>query len=102
MANVYTYDDFVKAATGAGMLDTFSQEDLTISQRSPEFGLSLLKLQQDAAKATTSEQRLLAQEAVNQLRKTYTALPTTTEASTAVTATSAPATPATAGVKVTS
>ena len=95
MANMYTYDDFVNAATNANMLNAFSQEDLSISQRSPEFGLSLLKLQQDAAKATTSEQKLLAQEAVNQLRKTYNALPTTTAANSAVTGSSAPATPVT-------
>lgn len=75
MANPYTYDDFVKAANNAGMLNAFSQEDLTISQRSPEYGLSLLKLQQDAGRATTSEQKLLAQEAVNQLRKTYSTVP---------------------------
>lgn len=80
MANAYTYDDFVKAASGAGLLNAFSQDDLTISQKNPEFGLSLLKLQQDASKATTSEQKLLAQEAVNQLRKTYNAFPTTTAA----------------------
>lgn len=95
MAKAYTYDDFVNAANNAGMLGAFSQDDLTISQKSPEYGLSLLKLQQDAAKATTSEQKLLAQEAVNQLRKTYTALPVTTATSAAVPATSAPASPAT-------
>ena len=71
MAKTYTYDDFVNAANNAGMLGSFSQEDLTISQNNPEYGLSLLKLQQDASKATTSEQKLLAQEAVNQLRKSY-------------------------------
>ena len=97
MANTYTYDDFVKAASGAGLLNAFSQDDLTITQKNPEFGLSLLKLQQDAAKATTSEQKLLAQEAVNQLRKTYNALPVTTAASAEVTAASTPATPAAAG-----
>jgi len=97
MAKAYTYDDFLTAAQNAGMLESFSPEDLTITQRSPEYGLSMLKLQQDAGKATTSEQKLLAQEAVNQLRKTYNALPTTTAANAETTATSAVATPATAG-----
>lgn len=92
----YTYDDFVTAANGAGMLGNFSQDDLTITQKNPEYGLSMLKLQQDAGKATTTEQKLLAQEAVNQLRKTYSALPTTTAANTSATATSAAATPVTA------
>ena len=67
----YTYDDFVNAAKNAGMYDSFSQEDLVTAQTSPEYGLSLLKLQQDAQKATTEEQKLLVQEAVNQLRSTY-------------------------------
>ena len=102
MANTYTYDDFVKAASGAGLLNAFSQDDLTISQRNPEFGLSLLKLQQDAAKATTSEQKLLAQEAVNQLRKTYNALPATTAASASVPAASIPAPPAASGATASS
>lgn len=67
----YTYDDFVGAAKNAGLYDSFGQEDLTMAQSKPEYGLSLLKLQQDAGKATTEEQKLLVQEAVNQLRKTY-------------------------------
>lgn len=96
MAGTYTYDDFLTAAQNANMLDSFSPEDLTITQQSPEYGLSLLKLQQDAGKATTSEQRLLAQEAVNQLRKTYSALPTTTAANVETTATSTPASTVTA------
>lgn len=68
----YTYEDFVTAAQGAGMYDSFSQDDLTIAQKSPEYGLSMLKLQQDAGKASTPEQKLLVQEALNQLRTTYT------------------------------
>ena len=43
----YTYEDFVTAAQGAGMYDSFSQDDLTIAQKSPEYGLSMLKLQQE-------------------------------------------------------
>lgn len=79
----YTYDDFVTAAQGAGMYDSFSQDDLTIAQKSPEYGLSMLKLQQDANKASTPEQKLLVQEALNQLRTTYTgsAAPTSSAAS---------------------
>ena len=72
----YTYDDFISAARNAGLYDSFSQEDLATAQTRPEYGLSLLKLQQDASKASTEEQKLLVQEAVNQLRNTYgTALP---------------------------
>lgn len=67
----YTYDTFLNAAKSTGMYDAFGQEDLIIAQKNPEYGLSLLKLQQDAGKATTEEQKLLVQEAINQLRNTY-------------------------------
>ena len=73
----YTYDEFVVAAKNAGLYDSFGQEDLITAQNSPEYGLSLLKLQQDAQKATTEEQKLLVQEAVNQLRSTYGTLTST-------------------------
>lgn len=75
----YTYDDFVSTATSAGMLDTFTQEDLDIAKVNPEFGLSMVKLRQDAGNATTTEQKLLAEEAQNQLRKVYTAKSSTTD-----------------------
>lgn len=70
----YTYDDFLSAANKSGMLEGFSQEDLTTTQKYPEFGLSLLTLKQDASKATTPEAKLLAQEAESQLRKTYSSV----------------------------
>lgn len=72
----YTYDQFTKAATEAGMLEKFSQLDLDTAKSNPEYGLSMLKLYQDEAGATTAEQKLLAQEAANQLRKTYGTLNT--------------------------
>lgn len=67
----YTYDDFVTAANKAGLMGQFSAQDLETTKKSPEYGLSMLSLKQDAAKANTAEQRLLAGEAENQLRKTY-------------------------------
>lgn len=75
----YTYDDFVAAANNAGLLNMFSESDLTTAKSNPEYGLSMLKLQQDIGKATTAEQKLLAEEAANQLRKSYGTLtaPTT-------------------------
>lgn len=67
----YTYDEFVKAAGNAGVLDRFSKDDLTAAQKNPEYGLSMVGLMGDLSKATTEEQRVLATEAVNQLRKNY-------------------------------
>ena len=67
----YTYDNIVSAANAAGLMNQFSEQDLQIAQRNPEFGLSLLSLLKDNSNATTAEQQLLATEAANQLRKSY-------------------------------
>ena len=67
----YTYDNFISAANAAGLRNAFSEQDLQIAQRNPEFGLSLLSLLKDNSNASTAEQQLLATEAANQLRKSY-------------------------------
>ena len=67
----YSYDDFLSAATSSGLLGEFSQADLETAQRYPEFGLSILSLKKDYHDAATDEQRLLANEAANQLRSSY-------------------------------
>lgn len=67
----YTYNDFTKAANDAKLINQFSTQDLQAAQRNPEFGMSLLGLMKDNSSATTAEQRLLATEAANQLRKNY-------------------------------
>lgn len=81
---MYTYDDFVKAASKAGVMDRFSQEELAATQKSPEFGISLVGLLQDEKNATTAEQRLLATEAANQMRKSYGLLNTNVPSSSPV------------------
>ena len=67
----YSYNDFVTKAKSAGLLGKFSQEDLTIAQQSPEYGMSILGLMQDEQNATTAEGKLLAQEAAKTLRSNY-------------------------------
>lgn len=67
----YTYDDFTKRASDAGMMDRFSPNDLATATKSPEYGISLLGLLQDSQNAKTGEQKILANEAANQLRKSY-------------------------------
>ena len=71
MAGLYTYDDFVKAANQSGLMGQFSQDDLNLAQKYPEFGLSVLSLKKDYNNAATAEQRLLANQAANELRKSY-------------------------------
>lgn len=67
----YSYDDFLSAATSSGLLGEFSQADLETAKKYPEFGLSILSLKRDYHDATTDEQKLLANEAANQLRSSY-------------------------------
>lgn len=67
----YTYDDFVSAANSSGLMGEFSQADLDTAMKYPEFGLSILSLKKDVHSATTPEQKLLANEAANELRKSY-------------------------------
>lgn len=67
----YTYDDFLSAAGSSGLLGEFSQTDLDTAMKYPEFGLSILSLKKDYHNATTDEQRLLANEAANELRSSY-------------------------------
>lgn len=67
----YTYQDFYDAANAAGLLGQFSQYDLDLAQRYPEAGLTLVSLKKDYANATTDEQRILINEAANQVRNSY-------------------------------
>lgn len=65
----YTYEDFQKALAGSGV--NFSQYDLDLAKRYPEFGMSVLNLKRDYAGATTAEQRALINARANQLRSSY-------------------------------
>lgn len=65
----YTYEDFQKALAGSGV--NFSQHDLDLAKRYPEFGMSVLNLKKDYAGATTAEQRALINARANQLRSSY-------------------------------
>lgn len=67
----YTYDDFVNAANKAGVMNRFSDNDLSTAKKNPEYGMSMVGLLKDVSSATTEEQRLLATEAANQMRKNY-------------------------------
>lgn len=67
----YSYDDFLSAATSSGLLGEFSRADLETAKKYPEFGLSILSLKRDYHDAATDEQKLLANEAANQLRSSY-------------------------------
>ncbi len=67
----YTYNDFVSAANGAGLMEKFSPEDIETTRKNPEYGLSMLGFMRDAQNATTPEQRALAEASADQLRKSY-------------------------------
>ncbi len=95
----YTYDNFISAATQAGMADRFTEEDLQIARANPEYGLGMLALMRDTDNATTPEQRLLATEATNQLRQSYGATGAVAGVPTSAAA-SAPTSAATGGTDV--
>ena len=65
----YTYDAFQKAASGSNV--NFSQYDLDLAKKYPEFGMSVLDLKKQYAGATTAEQRALINAKANQLRSSY-------------------------------
>lgn len=67
----YTYDDFRKNAQNSGLLNEFSQADLQMAQRNPDFGMSILKYKQDYHNATTDEARALANLNAENLRSSW-------------------------------
>lgn len=67
----YTYDQFVQDAQNSGLYNQFSQADLNLAQKYPEFGASILSLKNNYANATTDTQRLLYNQQANDLRSSY-------------------------------
>jgi hypothetical protein len=64
----YTYDQFRQNAQNSGLLGEFSQADLQMAQRNPDFGMSILKYKQDYHNATTDEARALANQNAEMVR----------------------------------
>ena len=67
----YTYDQFRQNAQNSGLLGEFSQADLQMAQRNPDFGMSILKYKQDYHNATTDEARALANQNAENLRASW-------------------------------
>lgn len=66
-----TYDQFQKAAQDSGLMGEFSPADLSLAQRNPDAGMSLLKYKQDYHAATTDEARALANLGAEGIRSSY-------------------------------
>ena len=71
MASKYTYEDFTKAATAAGLMGNFSEADLRLAQNNPDAGMSILQYKQDYRNATTDEARALANLGAEGVRSSY-------------------------------
>ena len=56
----YTYDQFRQAAESSGLLGEFSDADLSLAQRNPDAGMSLLSYKRDWHSATSDADRQLA------------------------------------------
>lgn len=67
----YTYDQFRQNAQNSGLLGEFSQADLQMAQRNPDFGMSILKYKQDYHNATTDEARALSNQNAENLRSSW-------------------------------
>lgn len=67
----FTFDQFQKAAQDSGLMGEFSPADLSLAQRNPDAGMSLLKYKQDYHAATTDEARALANLGAEGIRSSY-------------------------------
>ena len=67
----FTYDQFQKTAQDSGLMGEFSAADLSLAQRNPDAGMSLLKYKQDYHAATTDEARALANLGAEGIRSSY-------------------------------
>ncbi len=65
---MYTYEDFLRAARGAGLYDSFSDADLKLAQQNADVGMGLLCYKQDYSSAATDEARTLAHLGAERLR----------------------------------
>jgi hypothetical protein len=73
---MYTYDDFEKAAKASGYYGEFSDADLKLAQQNPDAGMSILSGKKEWHAATTDDQRALANQEAEKIRRTnagYTA-----------------------------
>lgn len=67
----YTYEQFQQAAQNSGLLNSFSQADLSLAQRNPDAGMSILTAKKDWMNATTDEQRALANQRAEEIRSSF-------------------------------
>lgn len=67
----YNYKQFEQAAKNAGLYNQFSSADLNLAQKNPDAGMSILKYKQDYAKATTDQERRLANSGAEGVRSSY-------------------------------
>lgn len=67
----FTYEQFEKQAKDAGLYNSFSAADLSLAQKNPDAGMSILKYKQDHVNAKTAEQKELANAGAEQIRSSY-------------------------------
>lgn len=67
----YTYDQFRQAAESSGLLGEFSDADLSLAQRNPDAGMSLLSYKRDWHSATSDADRQLANLGAEGIRRSY-------------------------------
>lgn len=68
---IYTYDDFMKKATGAGLWESMSAADKALAEKNPNAGMSILQYRLDYSNAATDEAKALAHQGAERIRKQY-------------------------------
>ena len=66
---MYTYDDWEKAAKSSGLYNEFSDADRRLAQQNPDAGMSLLSGKKEWHAATTDDQRALANQEAERVRR---------------------------------
>lgn len=66
-----TYEQFLNALNTSRWKDEWSQTDLDLAKKHPEFGMTVLNYKDDWHAASTPEQRALANEGAEYARKTW-------------------------------
>lgn len=67
----YTYEEFLNKAQTSGLLNSFSQADLSLALKNPDAGMTILSYKQDYQNAVSDEARALANAGAEYIRSTY-------------------------------
>jgi len=71
MAGLYSFGDFQQKARASGFYDQFSEADLILAEKYPEFGMGMLQYKTDFGNAATDEAKALIHSEAEGLRQRF-------------------------------